>query len=350
MINPAVNFLTAGFVNESQFIIMKKCSIALFVCLLSMVSFAQDTFSIVAVDPETGEVGSAGASCVEIPFNWDADFLGVLFPGEGAINSQAYYIEANQNNATTRFQAGDTPEEIIDWLTANDVQNSAQFRQYGVVRIIDNVSSSAAHTGFSTDPYRGDLTGPTYSIQGNILLGPEILENMESNFLNAEGTLAEKLMAALQGANVVGADSRCADNGTSSLFAFLKVAQPDDAFESPSLVLGVDLLDNTGIEPIDSLQTLFDELFPPVSNKEINLVEASVYPVPAQDKVILEVELDQAMQLQIFDLRGSLLVSQQLQQNTTTIYQKQLGAANVYIYNLLREDGQILKTGKILFQ
>jgi len=80
---------------------------------------------------------------------------------------------------------------------------------------------------------------------------------MEQNFLNTQGTLADKLMAALQGANVVGADTRCATNGTSSLFAFLEVAQPTDAFNQPSLSLGVRLWYQEG-EPIDSLQLLYD--------------------------------------------------------------------------------------------
>jgi hypothetical protein len=84
----------------------------------SIPAYSQDTFSIVAVDSVTGEVGSAGASCVDL-FNKgfsDDSFLGELFPGVGAINSQAYYLPANQANARARMQAGDSPSEIIDWF------------------------------------------------------------------------------------------------------------------------------------------------------------------------------------------------------------------------------------------
>ena len=62
---------------------------------------AQDTFSIVAADSTSRVVGSAGASCVDL-FNTgfsDDTFLGDLLPDTGAINSQAYYIPANQDNA-----------------------------------------------------------------------------------------------------------------------------------------------------------------------------------------------------------------------------------------------------------
>ena len=83
---------------------------------------------------------------------------------------------------------------------------------------------------------------------------------MESRFLAEEGDLACKLMAALQGANIVGADTRCAANGTSSLFAFVKVAQPADAMNSPSFIASVRTPNNSGIEPIDSLQSIFSQM------------------------------------------------------------------------------------------
>ena len=233
--------------------------IILFVSIIFNVK-SQDTFSIVAMDPVTGEVGSAGASCVDLEaINYPTDdFLGELFPGIGAINSQAYYVPANQANARARMNEGLTPSEIIQWLIDNDVSNQPQLRQYGIVAKVGDEIETAAHTGTSTDDYKNHITGPNYSIQGNILLGQEVLDNMETEFLAAEGDLACKLMAALQGANMVGADTRCTGNGTSSLFAFVKVAQPTDTFGNPSFLLSLRTGSNDGIEPITELQTLFD--------------------------------------------------------------------------------------------
>jgi uncharacterized Ntn-hydrolase superfamily protein len=220
---------------------------------------AQDTFSIAAVDPLTGEVGSAGASCVNLFLAGIADpgFLAQQLPGVGSINTQSFYLAGNQVNAMARMQAGDTPEEIMAWLAANDVQGNPTQRQYGVAMLQGSGSAAAGYTGTNCLSHAEHLTGPNYAIQGNILLGPGILTSMEQNFLNTQGTLADKLMAALQGANVVGADTRCAANGTSSLFAFLEVAQPGDPFDQPSLSLGV-RLGSTSVEPIDSLQVLYD--------------------------------------------------------------------------------------------
>ena len=239
---------------------MKKLLLIIFIILFIKDAISQDTFSIVAIDSITGEVGSAGASCVDmfttgIPTN---DFLGQLIPNVGAINTQAYYIPANQTNATNRMNMGDTPSQIIDWLVANDVQSTPEFRQYGIIAMVNGSPQAAAYTGTSTDNYKNHIIGDNYAIQGNILLGQEVLDSMEARFMNESGDLTCKLMAALQGANMTGADTRCSGNGTSSLFAFIKVAQPTDIFGSSSFNISVRTHSNSNIEPIDSLQIIFD--------------------------------------------------------------------------------------------
>jgi uncharacterized Ntn-hydrolase superfamily protein len=272
---------------------------------------AQDTFSIVALDSITGEVGSAGASCVDLDlfFGFEDDFLGELFPGQGAINTQAYYLQANQLNARTRMNAGDTPQEIIDWLVANDIQGTPQFRQYGITALVDGSPQSAGHTGSSTDDYKNHITGPGYSIQGNILLGAAILDSMETRFLNAEGDLACRLMAALQGANVLGADTRCASNGTSSLFAFVKVAQPEDDFGDPSFVRSVRTNDGDGIEPIDSLQSIFNSTWicSPVGLDEGSAFPYTVFPNPTQNSLTVLLGNEEIVLLELIDLNGRLI-------------------------------------------
>jgi uncharacterized Ntn-hydrolase superfamily protein len=239
---------------------MKKLLLLIFIISFIKDVISQDTFSIVAIDSITGEVGSAGASCVDmfttgIPTN---DFLGQLIPDVGAINTQAYYIPANQTNATNRMNMGDTPSQIIDWLVVNDVQSTPGLRQYGIVAMVNGSPQTAAYTGTSTDNYKNHIIGDNYTIQGNILLGQEVLDSMEARFMNESGDLTCKLMAALQGANIAGADTRCSGNGTSSLFAFIKVAQPTDMFGSPSFNISVRTHSNSNIEPIDSLQIMFD--------------------------------------------------------------------------------------------
>jgi len=213
-------------------------------------SICQDTFSIVAVNPYTGEVGSAGASCIA-----GSIIISDIHPGHGAVHTQSFWLSGNQNLAEELMSIGYSPLEIIDSLINNDFQNNPSIRQYGIVDLINN-GRSAAFTGENCYDYKGQITGPTYAIQGNILLNEEILLLMEENFLETQGTFTEKMMASLQGANIPGADTRCLQNGTSSLSAFIRIAHPNDNHD-----LYLDLnINNTsdGIEPIDLLQTEFD--------------------------------------------------------------------------------------------
>lgn len=295
--------------------IQKTISLYLILVLSASFIIAQDTFSIVALDTVTGEVGSAGASCVDMNNfpGYDDDFLGELFPGVGAINTQAWYLPANQANARARMNEGYTPEEIIEWLIENDAQNQPEKRQYGIVAFVDDSTQSAGHTGVQTDDYKNHVLGPNYAIQGNILLGQEILDSMEARFLNAPGDLACKLMAALQGANVVGADTRCASNGTSSLFSFVKVAQPDDIFGSPSFVVSVRTSNNAGIEPIDSLQVLFS-LLHGCSGVGVNENERfnsvfKLYPNPVENNLVIENKFPgtSSNRVSITDVSGALI-------------------------------------------
>ena len=232
--------------------------------LIPFNSFTQDTFSIVAIDTLTGEIGSAGASCVKASSTYPhgAAIISDVIPGIGAIHTQAAWNPTNQQNAHERMVAGDSPQQIIDWLVANDAGGDPLTRQYGIVDFRNSQPRAASYTGANCMNYKSDTSNLFYAIQGNILLGQQIIDSMQVRFLGTQGTLADRLMAALQGAKVVGADTRCAGRNSSSLSAFLRVARPENQPDSlyldlwmayPSWFTGV-----APVDPIDSLQTLYD--------------------------------------------------------------------------------------------
>ncbi len=82
-----------------------KCLVLLLFCPL----FA--TFSIVAVDKNTGEVGSAGGSCIA-----GSIIISDIHPGIGAIHTQSYWLQGNQNYASDLMEEGYSPLEIIELL------------------------------------------------------------------------------------------------------------------------------------------------------------------------------------------------------------------------------------------
>jgi len=281
---------------RTQLIVMKNTIlIALSFCFFLTNLQAQHTFSIVAADPATGEVGSAGASCVDGAAQLGGvHIISQLVPNRGGINAQAWICtnpNINLNNGITQMIDGLSPDEIISYLQENDAcfaQNfNPDFRQYGIVDFDENGQArSAGFTGTSADDYKDHILGPNYAIQGNILLGPEVLEQMEQGFLNTSGTLAEKLMGAIQGANLAGADSRCLDRGSSSTSAYLKVTKPDDEINDPYLFLNIPEMP-FGMEPIDSLQTLFNAWFTSSVYQNIDIEEFDLYPNPTSGKINL---------------------------------------------------------------
>jgi uncharacterized Ntn-hydrolase superfamily protein len=120
-------------------------------------TYAQHTFSIVAVDSVTGEIGSAGATCgdtITWPGILGAMIISDIIPGTGAIHTQAHYQETNQENAHDLMQEGNSPQEIINWLVENDVQGYPSFRQYGIVDFNDGNPRSAGFTGSNCDDYK----------------------------------------------------------------------------------------------------------------------------------------------------------------------------------------------------
>ena len=158
------------------------------------------TFSIVAADPQAGEVGVAVASRFFA--------VGTVVPharaGVGAVATQA--------NANTTFgprgldllARGLTPEETVSVLLR--VDTGTNDRQVGVVSAS---GESATRTGPGCNPWAGGRTGPGYAIQGNILAGEKVVAAMESAFLASKGRpLAERLVAALKAGDDAGGDSR----------------------------------------------------------------------------------------------------------------------------------------------
>jgi len=288
---------------------MKKLYFLLILFFVSFIIKAQDTFSIIAVDPTTGEVGSIGASCVNGASGQFDTWVTDIIPGKGGVNSQAYICLPNTNlqGAIARMEEGLSPQEIIDWLLLNDSCNSQNFdpeyRQYGIVDLDDNGDPRVAGwTGSMADDYKEDRQGIDFSIQGNILLDVSVIDNMTANMNNTEGTLADKLMAGLQGANFPGADSRCLANGTSSKAAWFVVYKADDEPGNPYLRLVVPT-QSVGVEPIDVMQDLYDQF---LAVNEFDLKSNfTLYPNPASEELI--VSYNSAISLtsmDVFDLRG----------------------------------------------
>ncbi len=319
--------------------------------------FSQDTFSIVAIDSITGEIGSAGASCVGSSSGYPhgAQILSDVIPGIGAIHTQASWHATNQQRAHDWMMQGLSPQEIIDLLVANDVGNNPAIRQYGIVDYNGGHPRSAAYTGVNCMDYKNHTAHLNYSVQGNILMGQQILDSMESKFLNTPGSLADRLMAALQGAKVIGADTRCGIHNTSSQSSFLRVArmnnQPDSLYLDLYMAYPYNLTGIYPVDPIDSLQTLYDDW----------KVYVSVKDKPGEFNPYLKVFTDPAgittfdftlcrgyagTRVEIYDITGRKVAGFEVDNPLKKI---QLQSKGIFIYRLLDKQNRQLAEGKFFF-
>ena len=186
---------------------------ALTVCALvvALPRAAHATWSVIAVDLATGRVVIASATCVN---NNDAFLMGiqaVVVPGKGVAACQAGVdgTHANQMLVYAELQKGTDPKRIIELLSADP---AFQSRQFG---ILDLQGRSAGHSGLTNGYVTQDMQGQVpgtqiyYSIQGNILRPGEVIPNAVKAFVHTQGSLTDRVMAALETADQYGGDSRC---------------------------------------------------------------------------------------------------------------------------------------------
>ncbi len=157
------------------------------------------TYSIVARDPETGELGAAVQS------HWFS--VGSLCtwarPGVGAVATQSVVEPAHGPAALDRMAAGDDAATALAGVLGQD--GLARVRQLGAV---DARGGVAAHTGPDCIAEARDVLGPHWACQANMMGRATVPDAMGAAFDRAQGDLAERLMTALEGAEAEGGDVR----------------------------------------------------------------------------------------------------------------------------------------------
>ena len=160
------------------------------------------TFSIAAVDPATGESGVAVTTRVPCVGN----AVPHVRAGVGAVATQAFTRVEYGPELLDLLGRGVAPEAALRQLLAADT--GAAQRQVGVVALDGR---SAQHTGAKTNPWAGHRAGTNFVTQGNLLVGPQVLEAVARSFTSTEGSgrhLADRLIEALAAGQAAGGDAR----------------------------------------------------------------------------------------------------------------------------------------------
>jgi hypothetical protein len=164
------------------------------------------TWSILVINTRTGEMVIASATCVDNSdlLNWTP----VVLPGIGIAVCQAASPTELKVLIHDRMLLGHSPERIQTRIE-NKYSNVGGF-QYA---ILDLQGRSLLFTGNTNGAWAGGVTGQVgdliYSIQGNVLAGAGVVDEAEAAFLNSNGDLGQRVMAAMEAAMLQGGDGRC---------------------------------------------------------------------------------------------------------------------------------------------
>ena len=157
------------------------------------------TYSIVARDPKTGELGVAVQSHY---FS-----VGPIVPwaesGVGAVATQSLVLVDYGPQGLDLMRSGLTAKQALDSLLKADAHNEG--RQ---VAMVDAKGTVATYTGPKCIPDAGHATGDQFSVQANLMSNPTIWPAMKQAFEKADGDLAERLMKTLEAAQKAGGDIR----------------------------------------------------------------------------------------------------------------------------------------------
>lgn len=233
---------------------MKKLALAV-VLLLAGHSTAFATWSVVAVDAKTGQVIIASATCVRQagfpqrkpnPARDLMDVQAVVVPGFGVAACQAGVDNTRQNQMLVynELKKGTPPAQVIEMLKTDP---TIERRQFGIVAIpnggtINERNNRAGFNGSGNSQsslfFGGRVGDIYYQVQGNTLLGYQVVHAAALAFTRATGTMADRVMAAMEAADVNGGDHRCncgnnpldfvpCDNKTAHV-AYITIANKDD--------------------------------------------------------------------------------------------------------------------------
>ena len=157
------------------------------------------TYSIVAQDPQTGEMG------VAVQSHWFSvgSVVSWAEAGVGAIATQSLINASFGPRGLDLLKQGKSAQEVLRILIDSD-----EGRDYRQLAIVDSEGNVATHTGQKCIPEAGHITGENFSVQANMMLKNTVWSAMAKTFRESKGPLAERMVAVMEAAQAEGGDIR----------------------------------------------------------------------------------------------------------------------------------------------
>lgn len=211
---------------------MKKTVITLLMLFTSLFStHCYATWSIIAVDHKTGEIGIVGASCT-----FDVSGIASIVPGIGAIIVQARSNYYARMKGVELMEKGASQEEILKVMMSDEFQPEKQ--QYSLV-LLNSGNKPLVYSGSEIADWSGEKIGDHFAVAGNTLTEESvILEAYDAFNENRDKSFAERLMLALKAGEKAGGDKRCGTQYARS--AFIMIYKPKDGAILKLAVQGIE--------------------------------------------------------------------------------------------------------------
>jgi len=197
------------------------------------------TFSVIARDPATGDLGIAVSSCILAV----GRAVPSVRPGVGVVAVQARSRRGLGTSLISGLAGGSSPQDLVRHAShaAEDVDRQ--------IAVLDAAGQVAADTGRGSLPASGHLLGEGFSVQGNMLASPDVLPAMSQAFAATGGGLADRLLAALTAGQDAGGDLRGRQSAALTVVSGTPATEDDDGVR-------VDLrVDDSG-DPVAQLRML----------------------------------------------------------------------------------------------
>ena len=187
------------------------------IALAAVPATASATWSVIAIDARTGRIIVASATCVpqgrfaDFPAKGLMDIQAIIVPGIGVAAAQAGVDNTRENQRLiyAQLNAGAHPKQILELLKTDP---NIERRQFGIIdRQGRSAGFSGSRNGAASLSRQGRVSGTDiyYSVQGNILASDAVVHDAARALEQTEGTLADRVMAAMEAADEAGGDRRC---------------------------------------------------------------------------------------------------------------------------------------------
>lgn len=218
------------------------------------------TFSIAAVDPETGETGVAVTTrnpCVGNGVPW-------VRAGVGAVATQASTRTEYGDELLDLLERGVSAQQALERALASDER--AADRQIGVIGL---TGGTGQHTGAETRAWSGHRAGATYVTQGNLLEGEHVIAAVARSFESTQGSgrhLADRLIAALEAGQRQGGDAR--KGRAQSAAVIVSDPRPGHSRRPDRVSAHVNVCENE--RPVAELRRIYDTISQTLGFRELS--------------------------------------------------------------------------------